>query len=383
MKRMKTLTAFCAAAMLTALSAAAAAEYDAQQAKCWMEQFAQALSQLAPVNDPMQTLDPARPGEYLQEYEFGTVQAATDGTPTAEQIEEIDVSTAQVTDARGIRVGMSLSEALGGLSIPQTEANLAVLGTQEAGVGWCWAYLGEGEIYGVEWLTYDLAEPVTEYTLTYVIDGGAVSGIRVKAAASTQAQAESGLATAMEIAEHQQSEAVLAASGASIFGEEDLTVNGSRVLGAEAYALVQALGEPNEVQTLPAGGGRILLYDGAAVQLGLDEATGAEVVLGVTATGGGLSGPRALAVGMTAAEAVGRFRCDADVYASGGVLYMEGEAYGEPPFAWMTATQNGEAAICYLCRTVGGEDARLDVGIRDGRVSYWHLYLGGEAADGE
>lgn len=163
MKFLKRMAAFCAAAMLTG-SAALAQEYDAQQAKSWMEQFAQALSQLAPVNDPAQTLDPARPGEYLQEYEFGTVQAATSGKPTAAQIEEIDVSTAQVTDARGIRVGMTLNEALNGLSIPQTEANLAVLNTQEAGVGWCWAYLGEGGVYGVEWLTYDLTEPVTEYT---------------------------------------------------------------------------------------------------------------------------------------------------------------------------------------------------------------------------
>lgn len=158
MKFLKRMAAFCAAAMLTG-SAALAQEYDAQQAKSWMEQFAQALSQLAPVNDPAQTLDPARPGEYLQEYEFGTVQAATSGKPTAAQIEEIDVSTAQVTDARGIRVGMTLNEALNGLSIPQTEANLAVLNTQEAGVGWCWAYLGEGVVYGVEWLTYDLTEP--------------------------------------------------------------------------------------------------------------------------------------------------------------------------------------------------------------------------------
>ena len=382
MKFLKRMAAFCAAAMLTG-SAALAQEYDAQQAKSWMEQFAQALSQLAPVNDPAQTLDPARPGEYLQEYEFGTVQAATSGKPTAAQIEEIDVSTAQVTDARGIRVGMTLNEALNGLSIPQTEANLAVLTTQEAGVGWCWAYLGEGGVYGVEWLTYDLTEPVTEYTLTYVIDGDTVSGIRVKAAASTRAQAEAGLATAQEIADKQRSTAVLTASDAAIFGEEDLTVNESRVLGAEAYALVQALGEPNEVQTLPAGGGRILLYDGAAVQLGLDEATGAEVVLGVTATGGGLTGPRGLAVGMTAADAAGRFRCDADVYASGGVVYMEGEAYGEPPFAEMTAVQKDEAAIRYLCRMAGGEDARLDVGIQNGYVNYWHLYIGGEAADSE
>ena len=85
MKFLKRMAAFCAAAMLTG-SAALAQEYDAQQAKSWMEQFAQALSQLAPVNDPAQTLDPARPGEYLQEYEFGTVQAATSGKPTAAQI---------------------------------------------------------------------------------------------------------------------------------------------------------------------------------------------------------------------------------------------------------------------------------------------------------
>ena len=281
-KRFAALTA----AILTALSGAALAqEYDAQQAKSWMAQFAQALLQFSPINDPAQTLDPARPGEYLQEYEFGTVQAATSGTPTAAQIEEIDVSTAQVTDARGVRVGMTLSEALGGLSIPQAEGNLAVVSTQETGVGWCWAYLGEDGVYGVEWLTYDLYEPVTEYTLTYVIDGDTVSGIRVKAAASTRAQAEAGLATAQEIAGRQKREAVLTASGAAMFGADDLTVNGRAVIGAEAYVLVQALGEPNEVQTLPAGGGRILLYDGAAVRLGLDEATGAEVVLGVTATG--------------------------------------------------------------------------------------------------
>ena len=102
----------------------------------------------------------------------------------------------------------------------------------------------------------------------------------------------------------------------------------------------------------------------------------------MTATGGGLTGPRGLAVGMTAADAAGRFRCDADVYASGGVLYMEGEAYGEPPFAEMTAVQKDEAAIRYLCRMAGGEDARLDVGIQNGYVNYWHLYIG-EAADSE
>ena len=66
-KRFAALTA----AILTALSGAALAqEYDAQQAKSWMAQFAQALLQFSPINDPAQTRDPARPGEYLQEYEF-------------------------------------------------------------------------------------------------------------------------------------------------------------------------------------------------------------------------------------------------------------------------------------------------------------------------
>lgn len=250
MKFLKRMAAFCTAAMLTGSAGVGAGIRRAAGEKLDGAVCPGAQPACA-VNDPAQTLDPARPGEYLQEYEFGTVQAATSGKPTAAQIEEIDVSTAQVTDARGIRVGMTLNEALNGLSIPQTEANLAVLNTQEAGVGWCWAYLGEGGVYGVEWLTYDLTEPVTEYTLTYVIDGDTVSGIRVKAAASTRAQAEAGLATAQEIADKQRSTAVLTASDAAMFGEEDLTVNESRVLGAEAYALVQALGEPNEVQTLP------------------------------------------------------------------------------------------------------------------------------------
>ena len=56
-KRFAALTA----AILTALSGAALAqEYDAQQAKSWMAQFAQALLQFSPINDPAQTLDPAR-----------------------------------------------------------------------------------------------------------------------------------------------------------------------------------------------------------------------------------------------------------------------------------------------------------------------------------
>ena len=84
-----------------------------------------------------------------------------------------------------MRVGASLQDALGNTQIPQTDANLSVLSIQESGIGWCWAYVGDGNVHGVEWMTYDTLDPndVTEYTLTYVLtQDGTVNAIRVKAA---------------------------------------------------------------------------------------------------------------------------------------------------------------------------------------------------------
>ena len=89
--------------------------YDANMAGSWMGQFAQALSALSPVNDPVLTADPARAGQYLLEYEFGTVLSLVSANPSAEDILEIDVRTSQVTDCRGVRVGMELEQALAGV----------------------------------------------------------------------------------------------------------------------------------------------------------------------------------------------------------------------------------------------------------------------------
>ena len=200
--RFGTICAAMTAAFLFFAGSACAQDMDAAVMRNWMNQFADALVMFTPINDPAQTVDPARPGEYLIEYEFGTVTATTPQTPNAEDILEIDVRTQQVTDCRGTRVGASLQDALGGIQIPQTDANLAVLSVQESGIGWCWAYVGDGNVYGVEWMTYDTENPtdVTEYTLTYILSQErTVSAIRVKAAASTQAQAETGLQTSMEM----------------------------------------------------------------------------------------------------------------------------------------------------------------------------------------
>lgn len=382
--RFRTVCAAMTAAFLFFAGSACAQDMDAAVMRNWMNQFADALVMLTPLNDPAQTVDPARPGEYLIEYEFGTVTATTPQTPNAEDILEIDVCTQQVTDCRGMRVGTSLQDALGNTQIPQTDASLSVLSIQESGIGWCWAYVGDGNVYGVEWMTYDTLDPndVTEYTLTYVLtQDGTVNAIRVKAAASTQAQAETGLQTATEMMEKRQGDAVLCPqNNAPVLTEDDLIVMGTKALGVPVYEWIAAMGEPVEMQTLPAGGGRLLLYEGAAVTLGLDEATGVEVVQGVSVTGSGLTGPRGLYVGMSLSEAVACFRCDRDMGADGGILYIEGEAYGEPPFGEMTAMQSGAATVRYACMMASGKTGWLEVGIENGSVSYWHMYEGKEGA---
>ena len=162
-----------------------------------------------------------------------------------------------------------------------------------------------------------------------------------------------------------------------------MQILGHPALGTPVYELVSWLGEPVEVQTLPAGGGRILLYEGAVVQLGLEEQTGEEIVWGLSVSGQDIAGPRGLTVGMSVQEATSLFRCDEELYASGGTLYMEGEARGEPPSGEMTALQNGEATLRYACMTASGRIAQLDVGLQENQVVYWHLfYEGKEAEDG-
>ena len=375
------------ALLLIPIRGALGQEYHAQAAVNWMEEFTRALAALSIVNDPAQTADPSRPGEYLMEYEFGTVLARSVPPSLAEDILEIDVRTSQVTDCRGVRVGMTLDEALGSTQIPSSvESQLVVLNTQESGMGWSWAYVGEQGLYGLEWITYDMtdAAAVREYTLTYVVgEDGVIHAIRMKAADSTQAQAEAGVRTAQEIAGRQLGEALAIPNGEILFSEEDLQILGHPALGTPVYELVSWLGEPVEVQTLPAGGGRILLYEGAVVQLGLEEQTGEEIVWGLSVSGQDIAGPRGLTVGMSVQEATSLFRCDEELYASGGTLYMEGEARGEPPSGEMTALQNGEATLRYACMTASGRIAQLDVGLQVNQVAYWHLfYEGKEAEDG-
>ena len=368
-------------ALVCVCAGAAAQEYDAQAAQAWLSQFAAALLKMESLNTPEDTADPARAGQYLLEYEFGTVLASGGAAPQAEGILAIDVRTAQVTDCRGVRVGMALSDALGGQTPPQTDVQLYVLGTQESGYGWSWAYLRSGEVYGVEYITYggEAGDMLKEYTLTYVIDGGRIAAIRMQQADATTAQAQESLMTAEEIASRQQSGMLLSACDAAAFGEHDLTLMGVRVLGAQTAELIKALGEPAQIQTLPGAAGRMLVYDGAVVRLGLDENTGVETVRGLSVSDDAVEGPRGLTVGMPLSDAAARFRCSRAIPPEGGMLYEQGSLWAQA-----LVSEEGIVTLRYCCPM--GEDAQenavLECTAERGEIRYWHLYYENDAKGG-
>ena len=375
---MKRIVALLLCAALCA-GASCALATDANAMESWLTAFASQLPQVGALNDPLETADPARPGEYLIEYPFGTVLATSASAPQAEQILEIDLSTDQVTDCRGVRVGMPFESALGsGAQLSSGQSTLIVLGTQDAGLGWSWAYVSEAGVYGVEYISYGgEGAAMREYTLTYVIgEDGSIGAIRMRIAEATQAQAEEGMRTAEEIASRQTGEALALANGESELREDDLRAMGTAALGAPVAAFVAALGEPVEVQVLPGASGRILLYEGAALTISFDEATGEELVTGVSVSGTGIAGPRGLTVGDGVQTAAALFRCDADVNALGGALYVEGEALGDPPYGEMIAQPDGGQILRYACRTATGEIGLLEIGVQGGAVAYWRMHLG-------
>jgi len=376
MKKNKfSLFAAAALAALLVLLPVWALAYDADDAGAWLDSFAAGLSQLPYLGNPRETEDPARAGQVLLEYAFGTVLSANAEEIAAADIFEIDVRTPQVTDCRGVRVGMEAAAALSGVNAGLSSTPLYVLDTQDAGFGWSWAYVSGGEVYGVEYITYGgEGAGMTEYTLTYVIDGGVISAIRMKMAPATLAQAQEGLATAEEIASRQAGEVMAMPCSAPVFAQQDLTVMGGRALNADVAGFVARMGEPDEIQTLPEGRGRMLIYDGAVVRLSLDEYTGVEVVRGVSVSSGAVYGPRGLTVGMAVQEAAALFRCDREVSSLGGVLYLEGEALGEPPYGELSAGAGGEIVLRYVCLDEKGRTAVLEAGVRDGFVTYWHLF---------
>lgn len=369
----RTITAWLMLIVLMMPALALAGEMEAAVMENWLQQFCTALPSVPLLGDPQMTADPSRPGEYLLEYAFGTVTATAENSVLPENIVQIDVRTQQVTDCMGIRVGMPLDAVLAGAYVGQSNTQLYVLSTQESGLGFAWAYLDGNGIYGVERITYGGNDAdMTEYTLTYVIDDmQQVSAIRIRRAAATQAQAQQAMNTAEEIAQRQRGEVYAVKNNAPVLEADGMQVMGVHVLGIQAADLVGLLGEPVEIQTLSSNQGRLLLYEGAAVELMLDEQTGEEIVRGVSASASDVTGPNRLSVGMGVQEATARFACDEDVYAVGGILYQRGEARGEAPYAELVRSgMSGEAKLRYLAH-----GAVLEISIQDAAVRNWHIYL--------
>ena len=369
----RTITAWLMMIVLMMPALALAGEMEAAVMENWLQQFCTALPSVPLLGDPQMTADPSRPGEYLLEYAFGTVTATAENSVLPENIVQIDVRTQQVMDCMGIRVGMPLDAVLAGAYVGQSNTQLYVLSTQESGLGFAWAYLDGNGIYGVERITYGGNDAdMTEYTLTYVIDDmQQVSAIRIRRAAATQAQAQQAMNTAEEIAQRQRGEVYAVKNNAPVLEADGMQVMGVHVLGIQAADLVGLLGEPVEIQTLTSNQGRLLLYEGAAVELMLDEQTGEEIVRGVSASASDVTGPNRLSVGMGVQEATARFACDEDVYAVGGILYQRGEARGEAPYAELVRSgMSGEAKLRYLAH-----GAVLEISIQDAAVRNWHIYL--------
>lgn len=361
---------------------ASANEMDAELMERWLAQFCQALPSVPMLGDPQQTADPVRPGEYLLEYEFGTVTATAASEIEPEDVIRIDVRTQQVTDCLGMRVGMPLETVLSGTAVEPSNTQLYVLSTQEAGLGFSWAYLGEGGVYGVEHITYGGDETaMKEYTLTYVIDDAQrVSAIRIRCAPTTPAQAQQAMDTAEEIARRQRGGLYAQRNDAAVMDAADLEVMGVSVLGIQVSDLIRLLGEPVEIQALPANGGRLLLYEGAAIELMLDEQTGEEVVCGVSASASDVIGPRGLLVGMGVREAAALFACDQDVYAAGGVLYARSGAAGRAPYAELVRSDlSGEAKLRYVAEGGQAGTVVLEISMQDAMVRNWHFYAEREA----
>lgn len=356
--------------------ACAETEMNAQIVQTWLEKFAEEAAAMQPRNDVSATADPARPGEYLLEYAFGTVVASAPQMTDAQSILRIELTTPEVTDCRGAAVGHTLEAALGGLQVLETNAPLTVISTQESGYGWCWAYASQDGVYGVEWITYGGDDmDMKEYTLTYVIDDGWISAIRIQVADATLAQAADGFKTAEEIASRQRGQVLIKKNQRQTFAQTDMTLKNRPAVGIPVDEAIAMLGEPKEIQTLPGGMGRVLVYEQMVAELAFDEMTGVEYVRAISCASGEMEGPRGLIIGMALDAAAACFRCDENVSAAGGALYLDGEAMGDAPYGMLIDDGDGMMTLRYACVMENGASGLLDIVSDDGVVTSWNLYV--------
>ena len=365
---------FAALLLSLFLVTAQADEYDAVMAEDWLMNLAGYLSGVQPLNDPRETGDLSRPGEYLLQYDFGTVMTKGETEPKRGSIVEVTMETAKIADCLGHTVGMRLAD----LNIPAAQEPafpLTLVSMQQSGIGWLWVYANDGKTYGVEWVSYRLdSSQATEMVLTYTVAEGIVTAIRIRKNEMTADEAMANLSSVGELDETQRASARAERNDQPAFSEQDATLNGTRILAQPVDRLSGLQETPESTQTLPAGQGRLLLYDGLIVSCNLEEQTGVETVYGVTAVKEKYAGPRDIRVGMTVSEVLNRFRCDRTVTTAGGTLYLEETDPDQLPQGKLVRFDENEESLIYGCRA-NGQGLWLEVTIRNERVNAWRMYM--------
>ena len=354
--------------------------YDADVAEDWLLNLAGYLSGIPPLNDPTETGDLSRPGEYLLQYDFGTVITQGETEPKRGSIVEVTMETAKIADCLGHTVGMRIED----LNIPETQNPmfpLTLVSMQQTGIGWLWIYGNDGKTYGVEWVSYRMdGDQATEMVLTYTVAEDIITSIRIRRNKMTADEAMGNLSSVGELDETQRASSRAVRNNQPAFSAKDTTLNGTLIIAKPVDHLAGLLESPESTQTLPAGQGRLLLYDGLIISCNLEEQTGVETVYGVTAVKEKYTGPRAIQVGMTLSEILERFRCDRTVTTAGGTLYQDDADPENLCQGKLVCFDENEESLIYGCR-VEGQGLWLEVTFQNERASGWRVYLDSQMAN--
>lgn len=355
------------------LSAAVAEEYSARLAEDWLLNLADYLAGFETINDPTETGDLSRPGEYLLQYDFGTVVLRGETIPKRGAIVEVTMETPKIADCLGHAVGMNISDlGIPGLNNPVYPLTLASM--QQEGIGWLWIYSTDGIPYGIEWVSYDLeSAETTETVLTYSVRDGVITAIHARRSEMSESEALANLASVAELDATQRASARAEKNDLPALSLDDAVINGTALMRKSIDHLAQVIGDPDSSQNLPAGQGRLLLYDGLIAACNLEEQTGVETLRGFTVVSDIYTGPRNIRIGMALRETAALFRADRTVTSAGGTLYEERTASGLFEGQLVRFEENEETLV-YRCES--GEDALwLEMTFQNEQMTAWRLYL--------
>ena len=342
--------------------------FDAVKGMDWMLNLSDYLMGETPLNDPVETGDLSRPGQYLLQYDFGTV--ITEGTmqPSRGCIAEATMETSKIADCLGFTVGMNI-EAIGDARILEPLYPLTLISMQQEGIGWMWVYGKEGHPYGIEWVSYQMEEEkATEVTLTYTVENQVIKTIRIKQTPMTREEAMGNLESVGEMNQAQSSQAKVIKNQEAAFSGADALLNGESFLSVEVYRIIARLGEPESVQSLPGSQGRLLLYPGAVFSCNLEEMTGVERIDALTVASDAYTGPREVQVGMTLNAVAALFRSDHTISSAGGTLYQEARNQGQ-----LVRYDAGEETLIYRASEQEREIV-FEMSFREERMVSWRIY---------